>query len=113
MNEQVGIVISDYDTVSENPDLSLRRLQDPRRSMPPKPRGRWPPKWIDCFSLWPALDSRSHDLGDDTSSSPPSPPARTGGERPRIEARRGHSPSWPRGHPACSSSRRNRAPLPP
>ena len=51
MND-MGIDLSDYATVRDNADLILTRLLDTDNPLPPKPRGPWPPEWIQCYKDW-------------------------------------------------------------
>jgi len=48
----MGLDLSDYNTVSNNADLILTRLTDTDNPMPPAPEGPWPPDWIQCFKDW-------------------------------------------------------------
>ena len=52
MNDMVGMDLSDYETVKQNGDLILARLEDPDSPMPPPPRGPWSKAWIECFRQW-------------------------------------------------------------
>jgi hypothetical protein len=52
MNDMLGMDLASYETVRDNADLILERLQDTTRPMPPRPRGPWPQDWIDCFQQW-------------------------------------------------------------
>lgn len=52
MNDMVGMDLSSYETVRDNADLILERLQSVSSPMPPEPRGPWPAEWIECFQQW-------------------------------------------------------------
>jgi hypothetical protein len=52
MNDMVGMDLGSYETVRDNAELILERLQSASGPMPPPPRGPWSPEWIQCFRQW-------------------------------------------------------------